>query len=170
MIKQNTAIKEQEKHVVNFESLPLGQRLRRLGYRVIVDLSNELNCEKLGIVETEKEVKKAMNDLKHKHPNSNISTEPCTGYRRVFSYVFFRCFDTEVCYIWNQRSTPKITELENYIHDDIPTHLFDKVEKAKKDGLKDFFVAYPVIEKTIQTDPIIFSKLGDEMIFIGQWE
>ncbi len=72
---------------------------------------------------------------------------------------------------WVNLSTciPKITELENYIYDDIPTHLFDKVEKAKKDGLKDFFVAYPVIKKIIQIDPIIFSKLGDKMIFIGQW-
>lgn len=68
----------------------------------------------------------------------------------------------------------KVVKLNNYIDGFIPEEAFDKIADAKKFGIKDFYVAYPEIHKDYrqprpERDPIIYGKIGEEMVFIYKW-
>jgi len=64
---------------------------------------------------------------------------------------------------------PYIVKIDDYVDGIIPDFIYDKIENIKQYGIEDFYVAYPVIAKLPQVDPIVFVKLGNEMIFIGKW-
>lgn len=196
---------QQEKSLVDAEKLPLGQRLRRLGFRTIVDLGKELNCGKLSSDLNESRIDREKSKLYEKYGKEieidvrrydavfnieahkrNVVNKHITNmsFLSILLVSFSTFLDSGFSSLFNEREggelcevdiarvycRPKISLFENYIHDDIPISVYGKVDQAKKEGLKDFYVAYPVIEEVKQVDPIVFAKLGDEMIFIAQWD
>lgn len=68
----------------------------------------------------------------------------------------------------------KMDRLDDYMGDTIPDRVLDSLEVAKEAGLRDFYVAYPVLkveEVTVQKeDPVLIAKLGDRMLEIDMWE
>lgn len=171
--KKESYIESENKGIVDFEKLPLGQRLRKLGFKLIKNLAGELKCAEIQEKVLNEKLDELKKEIKIKYPDSIIIKEKNWGFDQKYinfkrkSGMFRDIFSK---YTKSVKCVPKIVELENYIEGDIPISVYKKVEEAKKNGLKDFFVAYPVVYENPQVDPIVYAMLGEEMIWIAQWD
>jgi len=71
----------------------------------------------------------------------------------------------------------KLEALSTYVRDEIPARCLQSVKRAKRMGLSQFHVAFPVMEEVPQRDPIILAKwegkVGEEnsvYLEIDMWE
>jgi len=86
-------------------------------------------------------------------------------YSNIMSYDFDFGFGSN-----RKRVVIRYSKLNDYMEDVIPQYCLDQIEEAKKIGMDNFEVAYPVVEDVKQPDPVIISKVGDKMIWVTFYE
>ncbi len=169
------------------DDLPYGQKLLKLGFnRVTKDQMRErFACQKIQDAENARRRQKAIDDFLNKHPDYYFETEGTLSGSNLFLHFYHKGFqhDENIAYydgkcemVDRVSCFVKFDKLENYIKDTIPKRVIKNIKFARKHGLENFFVAYPMMGVP-QTDPIVVAPLGftyedegDEFVEVGYWE
>jgi len=174
----------------NLWRMPRGQRMWALGFKPVTPaeietrLSIALINEKILRPQVEIAIITSLRRSNVSHTNiSEIEIFGVVWYRSIRSIGFnFSVPKMPVVLYgtveqYGQLAIVKYSKLKEYIGDRIPQRCLDDMKRAKAFGVRDFYVAYPVIDQTPQTDPIIVAKWegeigkeGSTMLEISWWE
>ena len=200
-------IQQEIEDMIAQEKKPLGQRVYEAGFRKVIlsDLEDAFCCAEL----TEKQKEKTKADLvefakTREWRNVDVRQEQEATLRermadKVFGgYIEFNAHNYEWARQSYQKCIVEFSDLETYVGDAIPDRCLISVANAKKAGIQNIKVAYPVLvgkemrvteENVTETkstpeegqqaimmstplkDPIIVGVLDDNnMVEIDRWE
>lgn len=152
--------------------VPLGQQLLNAGFKPITmaQMRERFACDLVSKREKEA-AKKACEDFCEDYNKTHFWKLRVieSSWKRSF-FANFNNDSTEKIFP-HKECNVKIQPLDTYIQDKIPDRCLESIQKARDIGLKEFFVAYPILEEVVLRDPIILGRLDKEtLIEIDFWE
>jgi hypothetical protein len=158
-------IKQTLKEVEVFKQehdLPRGQLLRKF----VKSITNKQIAQMLDIKGIREEYhNKVIEKYQKIHPKKKIYV---TDYNAVYvKEPWYFCEDT---YIRTKDVFVKIEKLNDYYVKEIPSVCYENIKKAMALGIQKFYVAYPMIGRKSQTDPLILGRACKTWWLIDRWE
>lgn len=158
-----------------------GQHILKAGFKETSEheLEKYFACDAVTRSFNERAEKRAYDKLRKRHPGKFIKIHPFrpdSMSRGTLILVYEKQEDvgshSEIDRIDIEplRCEVKCEAIDEYMRSEIPGSCLEKVEEAKKLGINDFTVAYPVMKKLPRRDPVVIGRFHKKWIWIDMWE